>query len=375
MTNADGLIAELQTANDDADRIRIFGELARINDPLEEARAYEVLSARIAARVVGIIPFCARLSADHNASTEVRIFAAVTGATACRRSRRWAEGRDILGHVRELQRDYPILLHMYALTYRGGEPAELRRGVRAAEEAYAKLPGNPGVAHSLAAFLTDIAYLDAESADNSATLARALELVNEAIGLEPSARFYFTRAKINRKLGRFDDAKADLAIAMENEDPTSVDHRHRIAEYMLESNLVDADRATRHYNQRTKELMDSTEAKILSLDARIDEATARAAGAQLQTISALAFFASLLALIQFTALILGKGYAVGQALAVVAAMAVVIFAAVFLGSWMLRKALTPPPRGESDPRSGEWPGARSHPPAAAGQTDASRSKV
>jgi len=241
--------------------------------------------------------------------------------------------------VKDLEQNYPILLHLYAITFRGGEPAELRRGLRAAEQAYARLRPNAGAAHDLAAFLMDLAYIEDDEEIASRNLQRALGLIDEAIQEEPRGRFYYTRGRINRKLGNLEAAKSDLEIAIETEDPSTIDYRHRITEYILESSLVDADRATQHFQRRAEAAIDQSEERIAKPETRVNEANEKFAGTQLQIISTLAFFASILALIQFAALTLGKGYNLTQALILVAVLGFMLFSAIIIGSLILRQGV------------------------------------
>jgi tetratricopeptide (TPR) repeat protein len=336
--STDQLILQLETAPE-KDKLAIFARLADIFDPITEARRYEILGVQVATRTTNIVPFCLSILANHDAGTELRVFAAVVGASACRRNRRRSEGQAILRQVKDLEQNYPILLHLYAITFRGGEPAELRRGLREAEQAYARLRPNSGAAHDLAAFLTDLAYLEDDEEIASNNLQRALVLVNEAIQEEPRGRFYYTRGRINRKLGNLEAAKSDLEVAIETEDSSAIDYRHRITEYILESSLVDADRATQHFQRRAAAAIDQSEERNIRLETRVDEASEKFAGTQLQIISTLAFFASILALIQFAALTLGKGYNLTQALILVGALGFILFSAIVVGSLMLRRGM------------------------------------
>jgi tetratricopeptide (TPR) repeat protein len=332
------LLSALQNASPDTLR-QIFTEMALTCDPVSNSREYELLCTRIATQAQNIIPFCVGIVSDVQQDTNIRVAAAVIGAIACRRNRRRADGQQILRHVEHLESDFPILLHMRALTYRYGEPADLRRGRRLAENAYARLPNNPGVIHSLAAFLIDLAYIEEDDDTERKLLLRALPLVNDAIEKESRSSFYYTRARINRKLGNYSDAKDDLGIAIDLEDPSAADYRDRIGEYLVQSSLVDVDRSTRQLLRNTKAELDRSETRIAELEERVEEANRRSNAAQLQTVSVLAFFSSILALIQFTALTLGKGYSLQQALVLVAVVGVILFVAVVLGSWLLRQSV------------------------------------
>jgi len=268
MDTTDQLIVQFDTVSEQ-DKLAVFARLADVFDPVTEARRYEVLGVQVATRTSNIVPFCLGVLADHHAETKLRVFAAVVGASACRRNRRRNEEQEILRQVKDLEQSYPILLHLYAITFRGGEPAELRRGLRVAEQAYARLRPNAGAAHDLAAFLTDLAYLEDDEETASTNLQRALALVNEAIQEEPRGRFYYTRGRIHRKLGNLEAAKSDLEVAIETEDPSATDYRHRITEYVLESSLVDADRATKHFQRRAEAAIDQSEERIAELEARV----------------------------------------------------------------------------------------------------------
>lgn len=322
------------------EKIASIRSLAEVYDSVTEARDYELLATRIATVPVnGIIRLTSRIAEDKNEPNTVRVFAAVTCATACRRSRIQSEGRHVVRSVQTLEHAYPILRHMRALSYLDGPPSEVREGLGLAESAYGSMPHNPGVAHSLACFLVDVSYMDGSDTEDIPRLQRALGLVNDALARETRPRFFYTRARIHRKLGNFREAKADLATAIDHEDRESSDHRERITSYLIESSMVDADRSTSELIRRSQESIAVARNQILEMETKMGDSLARIREAQVRMVETIAFFASALALIQFTAVTLGKGYNLVEAVTLVGALGLVLFVAVISGAILLRRGI------------------------------------
>jgi hypothetical protein len=332
------------------ERLRVGGESEQVSairelsavasDPDVSSRDYELLATRVATLPVeNIMSVTNRLAEDSTETDQVRVFAAVTCATACRRMRVQSGGRHVIRSVQHLEQTYPILRHMRALTYLDGPPSELHDGLALAESAYAAMPENPGVAHALACFLVDSSRLDGMEPEDNPRLTRALGLVNDALRSEVRPSFFYTRAKIHRKLGNFQEAKADLVTAIENEDRQSVDHVERIMGYVVESSLVDVNRTTSELLRRAQDAVTETRNKVAEIETDTAAALERIREAQARTVETIAFFAGALALIQFTAITMGKGYDVGEAVVLILVLGVVLFGAILSGAYLLRKGI------------------------------------
>jgi hypothetical protein len=327
--------------------------LAEARDPREDARASEVLAIRAIDRqehdVVGLLEHIVR---DDNVAESARVFAAVLCSITCRRQHRRVYGRQVISFVQALEETYPILIHMQALSYIDGNEADLRYGLFLAEKALALMPENPGTQHSLADFLVTVSYLDSDVSVE--TLGRAYDLVTRAIDETHWPRYFYTRARIERRLGEFKDAKNDLAEAIKLEDVNAPRRQDRIRDYLLESRLVDADRTTSGGIEQARTALSNAEQSVedmrKSIDDRIGDIQTKAeervgemrksiddriGDIQTKVVETIAFFAVVLALVEFSASTLRKGFGLGGSLLMIIVLGVTLFGAVVGGGWLL----------------------------------------
>ena len=189
------------------------------------------------------------------------------------------------------------------------------------------MPEAAGVIHSLAAALIDA--LEARGSRETSELTEALKLVNEAVELKQRPRFLYTRARILRRMERYDEALDNLMEAIDGEDRQALDWRDRIAEYILLRAEIDMERAANR-------LIGSVE---LTLERRIEETVRRRVdGAELRLVQTIAFVAAAIGLVQASVATLGKR-PVGQAMLIVFGLAIALFGAVGIGAVLIRRSL------------------------------------
>ena len=160
-------------------------------------------------------------------------------------------------------------------------------------------------------------------------------VVNEVVGLtylNPDyAKYYYTRARLSRLLGEYESARADLARAVELEDRKSADYRDRVAVYLMERGVLDADRSLR-------ELLGQAREAVSVLDERVSQVDQSMRESQIRVIESIAFVSAILGLV------LTSGSALQQrsttdALVILAGLAVVLLGSVAIGSAILQKSL------------------------------------
>ncbi len=220
----------------------------------------------------------------------------------------------------------PLFKHFDALALEGGSKRQLRRGLALEREVLSQEGGriHAGGAHLIARFILQLSECD--ETIGQAEFEEALESVNDAIDSRARyAKFFATRASVYTHLGRFDEAREDLVKAISYEDRDSVDAPDRIAEYKFERRMIEVQRTLRSVTRQAK-----------SLESRSEKTAERLRGAELSVISAVAFIAAILSLIQIT-LDNIDNRPLGESLVVVGSFAVILFGAVAFGSWLLRR--------------------------------------
>jgi tetratricopeptide (TPR) repeat protein len=307
-------------------RLEIFTEAARQLNA-EESDQYE-LDATCLAVARGDTAEFARsvLTSPEQADEGTRFLIFAAGAIACRRAEDKQAGEELLDLVRNQFAQVPLFKHFDALALEGGSKRQLRRGL-ALEREFLKEGGgriHAGGGHLIARFILQLSECDETIGE--AEFEEALDSVNEAIDSRSDyAKFFATRAAVYTHLGRFDDARNDLVKAIRLEDRSSVDARERIAEYKFERRTIEMHRTLRSVTEQAK-----------SLEARSKKTADRLRGAELSAISAVAFIAAILSLIQIT-LDNVDNRPLGESLVIVGSFAVILFGAVAFGSWLLRR--------------------------------------
>lgn len=316
----------MRSADSIEQRLEIFAaaaeELAR-----EERDQYEFDATFLAVARGDTAEFARRVLSEpwqFNDDTRFLIFAA--GAIACRRAEDRRMGEELFELVRNEFRQLPLFKHFDALALEGGNKRQLRRGLALEKEVLAENGGrqHAGGAHLVARFILQLSECDETVGE--ADFQTALDAVDEAIEGRPGyAKFFATRAAVYTHLGSFDHAREDLLQAIRLEDRSSVDARERVAEYKFERRMIEMYRTLRAVTEQAK-----------TLEARSQKTAERLRGAELSVISAVAFIAAILSLIQITLNNINDR-PLGESLVVVGSFALILFGAVAFGVWLLRR--------------------------------------
>lgn len=308
------------------ERLAIFTAAAQRLDR-EERDQYELDATCLAVARDDTVEFARSVLADPGeADEDTRFLIFAAGAIACRRAEHRQAGEELLDLVRGGFGHSPLFKHFDALALEGGNKRQLRRGLALEREVLTDGGGriHAGGAHLIARFILQLSECDETIGE--AEFEEALDSVNEAIDSRVGyAKFFATRAAVYMHLGRFDDARDDLVKAIRLEDRNSVDARERIAEYKFERRMIEMHRTLRSVTAQAKTLED-----------RSKKTTERLRGAELSVISAVAFIAAILSLIQITLDNIDTR-PLGESLAIVGSFAVILFGAVAFGSWLLRR--------------------------------------
>lgn len=316
---------QLRAAETDGDRLVIFRNLAAQLD-LARADEYELAATSLAVARDDTTDFALRTFTDNLAfdrSTQFLIFA--TGAIACRRAQDKHRSDALFKLARREFADMPLFKHFLALSLDDGKLPELKRGLGLEREILGETAPHAGAAHLIARFILQLRGCG-DRGIGRPELEEALDAVDEAIQLRPGyAKFFATRAAVYRQLGRFREARNDLLDAIRLEDRNSVDARERIGDYKRELAVVDVYRT-----------LGSIEHKVDELEIRTQGTIERLRNAELSVITAVAFLAAALALVQIT-LTNATDRSVGASIVIVGSFGIVLFGAVAFGSWLLKR--------------------------------------
>jgi len=319
--------AERLRESDSAEqRLEIFASAAKTLS-LESRDQYELDATCLAVARSDIPEFARRaLSGSEQLDEDTRFLVFAAGAIACRRAEDKRKGEELLDLVREEFGQELLFKHFDALALEGGNKRQLRRGLALEKEILGEGGGrqHPGGAHLVARFILQLSECDETVGE--AEFQEALDAVGEAIEGRPEyAKFFATRAAVYIHLGNFDNAREDLMQAIRLEDRSSVDARERIAEYKFERRMIEMYRALRSVADQTK-----------NLEGRSEKTAERLHGAEVSVISAVAFIAAILSLIQIT-LANVNDRPLGESLIIVGSFALILFGAVGFGVWLLRR--------------------------------------
>jgi hypothetical protein len=183
---------------------------------------------------------------------------------------------------------FQILRHFQVMTKMMLGKSEILEAIDLARTVANSHPDHPGVQHSLAASfvrLSDFRML------TEGELEEALLASRKAIAISPSkARFYYTKARIEKLFKKFEFALESLAKAIAKEDSTSIDYALRLAEYKIEIAAVSVER--RIHDQQIE-----TEKKVEQLSSDLTRARNSLEAAQARQVETLAVFTAILGLI------------------------------------------------------------------------------
>lgn len=316
---------QLRTVEGDRERLEICRDAAG-GLSFEKADEYEFAATQLAVARKDTADFALRvLSGGLTPDRETRFLVFATGAIACRRAEDKRHGDDLFELAGDEFGDLPLFKHFHALSFDGGKKGELRRGLALERRVLTETAPHAGGAHLIARFILQLRECN-DPDIGQAQLAEALDMVDEAISGRPGyAKFYATRAAIYSHIGRFDDAGDDLLEAIRLEDRGATDAHERISEYKLARKILEMHRS-----------LSSLTDKVGVVESRTRRTVERLRDAEFSVITAVAFVAGILALVQIT-LANVTGRSVGDSIVIVGGFGAVLFGAVAFGAWLLRR--------------------------------------
>jgi tetratricopeptide (TPR) repeat protein len=336
--------ARLKEASAFGDRRAIVAQADSELDWLESDR-FEVVATRFSEQKDDTIDFARDALERTDLDRAARFLIFTMGVIACRRRTDRVNARTLFGGVGREFEDVPLFKHLQALSYDGSSLRDLKRGLELEREAYETIRPQAGAAHAIASFIVQIVEQTEETSSGDKDLLReALSYADEAVDQRPDyAKFYFTKGRIHRHLGEWTQARDALLEAVERENRSTADAPDRLRDYRLELSLVGVDQAMRRLNRQSAEATAAAagkaatvETRVNELEEEVDKTLDRLQSAQVSVITAVAFVASAIGLVQVTA----RGFGdrpFGEVLALVAAFAVVLFGATGFGAWLLRR--------------------------------------
>ncbi len=340
----DALRESLGQAESDEERIdALVG--AEPDFSLADAERYETNVTALASSLVDIGPMAERLlGRTLDRGMKVGFLTFSLGSIAYRRDRDRASAQRLERIADGKFDSISLFWHLKALNLSGGSLEQLRMGLELEEQAYSEL-GTSGAAHAVACFLLEIVEYDGSVGDDEkAMLGRSLDLVNEGIDLRPNyAKFFATRGRIKRRLADYSGAHRDFVRAIDLEPRSSVDSAERIRDYKLELALTAGDRKIGGLfdevdaaHELTKSSVGATTIEIESLRSEMESTSRRLRDAEVRVVSAVAFVATAIGLLQVSVSSL-SARPLGEAILLVAGFGVVLFGAVAFGTWNLRR--------------------------------------
>ena len=325
----------LSQAQSDDERLAVLDELAPTLDFHKEAYKYELAATEIAMKFPEMLDPARGEVLTGGRQDPTRFLCFAAAAIGCRRLHMHGRGRELMQRVQSEYSEVALFKHFNALSFTGGTRAELQQGVDAARSALRDLPDSPGAHNSVSSAIIELAECDGEA--DPGFLQDALKEVNEAIERSRRPRFLFTRARVYRKLKRYDDARDDLVEAIDREERGTGDYRERIFDYSTELALLDVERSA-------EQLVATTEKSLQSkVETTVKEAVD---GAQLRLVQTIAFVAAAIGLIQASVGTLANR-TIGQALAILTILAITLFGAVGIASYFISPRRKP--RQEKQP--------------------------
>lgn len=334
MPDKQSLIESLRTTAETEQRIGLLQAYANERNVPDKSGTYDYErdASDLAAAVPGLVQLAEGVVRGGTGDPALRFLCASIAFNGLRRQDHFGRARAILDQVAAEFGDVPLFLHYQAAAMAGGSIADMRQGLEWATKAHALLPDNAGVAHTCAVLIADLASNDAFENPKD-ELGRGIDLVNEAItGYGKRARFYHTRARLRRLHQDYDRARIDIAQAIDLEDAEGIDSSKRIAIYLIERSMIDADRSIARLATKAQESNDRLTTATEKLQRSIDSS-------QIQLIEVIAFVTAILGLVMAT---MGeiRNQSPQDALTVLAGVAVLLFGAVLLGSWLLRRKMS-----------------------------------
>lgn len=304
---------------------------------------YELEATRLALDRPETVSEARQILESGRGDQRLRLLAFVVAVVGCRRAQRRQEAEEIVRQVGH-EFTHPIATHFRSLAYllKGSAP-DLKVGKRLSESACDAMPTNPGALHTLAHFIIELLETAPEGAD-PADAERALELAERATALSPiegrflyRGHFHYTRARILRRLRRYDDARDALLKAMDLEDRDAADYASRIADYRIELALVNGDRALHEILDESKRALHNTRLEVTQLSTRLDDGVRQLNDAQLRIIELVAFVVAIVGLVLQGGTLAAGADSLSAGLILLGSLAVIMIGSVLVLSVAIRR--------------------------------------
>jgi tetratricopeptide (TPR) repeat protein len=205
----------------------------------------------------------------------------------CRRMKYYSELEELVARFRSRFRSRGLLNVSLATMHKNrGSPQDMRLAIQYAKQGVASIGTNTGVLQNYADIVATAAEggVEVEPPD----LEQALACADKSIELSPEyAKYYCTCGRLYAIKGRFSDAKAEIARAIDLEDAEKVDYSIRISDYQYYLLSVKAMEFTRFVDRQMKTMEDAFEHHRGQVDKTMSETQAR-------NLEFLAFFAAIL---------------------------------------------------------------------------------
>ena len=312
------------------ERVAAIEQIASQLDPTD-AEHFELEATRLVELRDDTVKFAGAAVKRPGLDETTRFLIFTMGAIGCRRATDRLNATELFGGIGNQFDHIPLFQHLKALSLDEGSLDELKRGLRLERTALEAMGGNhPGASHAIASFTVQIAEQgDAETAGPK-QLEEALNLAEDAIAKRPDyAKFYYTKGRILRRLGKLEEARNALHRAVELEHRDSASAGDRLRDYRLELRLVAVDQQSRAAAERVEDL-----------DERVKQTTKRLESAQVGALAGVAFVASAVGLLQITAGSFGDRPFL-EVIGIVTSFAVILFAAMAFGLRMVGQARRP----------------------------------
>jgi hypothetical protein len=335
-------VERLKCAEDDEEWLEtVRSESSRLD--ANRPDNFEIAATELAMATPRTIDFALKVLREGEERDEnVRFLVFTMGAIAARRLQERTKSRELFEFGEEQFPRVPFLLHLRAVSFLDGSLEDLREGLKLEEHAYKETKPHAGAAHAIAEFIVRIADCDGfDGAEEEQELQRGLGFLDEAMAVRRSyAKYYATRGDIQRRLRRYPEARADFNRAIEYGDRLSVDAADRLRDYKLGLALINVDQAARKLNQASEEAVAETKEEVADLEKRTRDAVSRLDNAELGVLTAIAFVASAIGLVQVTVGNFGRRPFL-EVITMIAALGVILFSAVGVGSWIMRRSRQP----------------------------------
>lgn len=211
------------------------------------------------------LPAIEAVIVDESRSAQERLYAYCTCFTFHRINKNIRQCLDLFHSHKKLFSDTFSLNHTYAIAVKlSGRNRDIDRSIAFARKSLEIATNHPGATHNLSeSLLLKARLLPANSTDRQELLSEAVDVVDEAILIEPHyAKFYATKARIEALRGLFAEAKIAVTRAIEQEDSSRLDYALRISDYLSAKSEIELIEATAQVQEDAKVRLDAAIADV-----------------------------------------------------------------------------------------------------------------